>query len=119
MAGNAASSLALMMQLAREEAAGNLTMPQAAMAKATTTRQARASIAQCRSLFGGNGIVTDYGAAKLFGDVEVLYTYEGTYEVNSLIVGRGLTGVGVADGHGSSDSCHPAALASASKGPTL
>ena len=41
---------------------------------------------------GGNGIVLDYGAARHFADAEALYSYEGTKEMNSLIVGRALTG---------------------------
>lgn len=94
MAGNAAATLALMLQVAREQKAERLTMPQAAMAKSTGSRLARASVAMCRAILGGNGIVSDFGAARLFGDAEVLFTYEGSYEINSLIVGRGLTGVG-------------------------
>ncbi|MDP9884926.1 glutaryl-CoA dehydrogenase [Sinomonas atrocyanea] len=90
--GNAQASLSLMVELARIQEAGRLEMAQSAMAKATTTRLARASVAMGRSLLGGNGITTDYEMAKLFGDAEVLYTYEGTYEINSLIVGRAVTG---------------------------
>jgi glutaryl-CoA dehydrogenase len=90
--GNAQASLSLMVELARIQEAGRLEMAQSAMAKATTTRLARSSVAMGRSLLGGNGITTDYEMAKLFGDAEVLYTYEGTYEINSLIVGRAVTG---------------------------
>ncbi|MFJ6027678.1 acyl-CoA dehydrogenase family protein [Pseudarthrobacter sp. NPDC092424] len=90
--GNATASLALMVQLAQIQADGRLEMAQAAMAKATTTRLARASVAMGRSLMGGNGISTDYEMGKLFGDAEILYTYEGTYEINSLIVARAVTG---------------------------
>jgi glutaryl-CoA dehydrogenase len=90
--GNAQASLALMVELARIQEAGRLEMAQSAMVKATTTRLARSSVALGRSLLGGNGITTDYEMAKLFGDAEVLYTYEGTYEINSLIVGRAVTG---------------------------
>ncbi len=90
--GNATASLALMAQLARIQEDGKLEMAQAAMAKATTTRMARASVAMGRSLLGGNGISSDYEMGKLFGDAEILYTYEGTYEINSLIVGRAVTG---------------------------
>ncbi|MDQ0870617.1 glutaryl-CoA dehydrogenase [Arthrobacter sp. V1I9] len=90
--GNASASLALMAQLARIQQEGKLEMAQAAMAKATITRLARASVAMGRSLLGGNGITSDYEMGKLFGDAEVLYTYEGTYEINSLIVGRAVTG---------------------------
>ncbi|WP_337250249.1 acyl-CoA dehydrogenase family protein [Psychromicrobium xiongbiense] len=92
--GNAQASLALMIQFARLQEDGQAEMAQAAMVKATTTRLARASVAACRSLLGGNGIVSDYEGAKLFGDAEVLYSYEGTYEINSLIVGRAVTGMG-------------------------
>lgn len=45
-----------------------------------------------RFLLGGNGISTEYEMSKLLGDAEILYTYEGTYEINSLIVGRAVTG---------------------------
>ncbi|GHG51516.1 glutaryl-CoA dehydrogenase [Sinomonas cellulolyticus] len=90
--GNAQASLSLMLELARIQEAGRLEMVQSAMAKATTTRLARSSVALGRSILGGNGITTDYEMAKLFGDAEVLYTYEGTYEINSLIVARAVTG---------------------------
>ncbi len=92
MLGNATASLALMAQLARVQSEGKLEMVQAAMAKSTTTRLARASVAMGRSLMGGNGISTDYEMGKLFGDAEILYTYEGSYEINSLIVARAVTG---------------------------
>ena len=90
--GNASASLALMAQLARIQTDGKLEMAQAAMAKSTCTRLARASVAMGRSLLGGNGISSDYEMGKLFGDAEILYTYEGSYEINSLIVGRAVTG---------------------------
>jgi glutaryl-CoA dehydrogenase len=90
--GNATASLALMAQLARIQEEGKLEMVQAAMAKSTTTRLARASVAMGRSLLGGNGISSDYEMGKLFGDAEILYTYEGSYEINSLIVARAVTG---------------------------
>ncbi|MDP9982571.1 glutaryl-CoA dehydrogenase [Pseudarthrobacter oxydans] len=90
--GNASASLSLMAQLARIQEDGQLEMVQAAMAKSTTTRLARASVAMGRSLMGGNGISSDYEMGKLFGDAEILYTYEGSYEINSLIVARAVTG---------------------------
>jgi glutaryl-CoA dehydrogenase len=90
--GNATASLALMVELARIQEAGKLEMAQAAMAKATTTRLARSSVAMGRSMLGGNGVSSDFEMGKLFGDAEILYTYEGSYEINSLIVGRAVTG---------------------------
>jgi len=41
---------------------------------------------------GGNGIILEYHAMKALGDIDVLYTYEGTYDINSLVSGRELTG---------------------------
>lgn len=91
--GNAMASLSLMVGVARLQGGGQLEMVQAALAKATATRLARESAAKGRALLGGNGVTSDHEMAKLFGDVEILYTYEGTYEINSLIVGRAVTGV--------------------------
>ncbi|MBC7762680.1 MAG: acyl-CoA dehydrogenase, partial [Candidatus Saccharibacteria bacterium] len=52
----------------------------------------RETVAWCRELFGGNGIVMDYGVMKYFADAEAIYSYEGTREMNTLIVGRAITG---------------------------
>ncbi|KAF5184635.1 Acyl-coenzyme A oxidase 4, peroxisomal, partial [Thalictrum thalictroides] len=46
-----------------------------------------------RELLGGNGILADFLVAKAFCDLEPVYTYEGTYEINSLVTGREVTGV--------------------------
>ena len=45
-----------------------------------------------REVCGGNGIILDNHVMKQFIDLEGIYTYEGTYEVNSLVSGRELTG---------------------------
>jgi glutaryl-CoA dehydrogenase len=68
-------------------------MEQAAMAKASCTARMRESVALARNILGGNGITTDYEIAKIFSDAEAIYAYEGSYEVNSLIVGRAVTGI--------------------------
>lgn len=93
IASNAGASLALMAQLAWTQDAGRFAMHHAALAKSTTTRLARESASLGRELLGGNGIVTDFEMSKIFNDVEVLHTYEGTYDINSLILGRAITGV--------------------------
>jgi glutaryl-CoA dehydrogenase len=62
------------------------------LAKEFTTRHMRETVAWCRELFGGNGIVMDYGVIKYFADAEAIYSYEGTREMNTLIVGRAITG---------------------------
>ncbi|QAY72181.1 acyl-CoA dehydrogenase [Agromyces protaetiae] len=64
-----------------------------AMAKAFVTRRMREVVARCRELLGGNGIQLDHGVARFFADAEALYTFEGTYDMNTLIVGRAITGI--------------------------
>lgn len=64
----------------------------AALAKEYTTSRMRETVAWCRELLGGNGIVLDYGVMRHFADSEAIYSYEGTREMNTLIVGRAITG---------------------------
>ena len=92
MIGNASSSLALMIQLARAETDGTATIELAAVAKASISLRARETAALGRDIGGGNGIRLSSGAAKVFADTEALYTYEGSYDMNCLIVGRHVTG---------------------------
>lgn len=94
IAGHLTACLAMMGEVARKQERGELQMVDAALAKSTATRLARHSAAQGRALLGGNGVVSGHEMAKVFCDVEIIHTYEGTYEINSLIVGRALTGVG-------------------------
>eukprot|EP01031_Cornospumella_fuschlensis_P048870 gene48870-59843_t len=63
----------------------------ASLAKAYTTSRMRETVAWCREIFGGNGIITDYTVARHFADAEAIYSYEGTREMNTLIVGRAIT----------------------------
>lgn len=91
MAGLSAS-MALMVRLVQLQEDGGFEMVHAALAKATTTSSAREAVSVARGLMGGNGVLRDYEISKVFNDVEILYTYEGTYEINSLIVGRAITG---------------------------
>lgn len=60
--------------------------------KAICTKQAREVCALAREVCGGNGIILDNHVIKAFMDIEALYTYEGTYDINMLISGRELTG---------------------------
>jgi glutaryl-CoA dehydrogenase len=63
------------------------------MAKYNNARKARYVTGLAREVLGGNGIVIDNHIARLWTDAEVIYTYEGTNEVNMLLVGRDLTGI--------------------------
>jgi glutaryl-CoA dehydrogenase len=65
----------------------------ASMAKYNNARKARYVTQLARELMGGNGLVIDNHVARLMTDAEVIYTYEGTNEINMLLVGRTLTGI--------------------------
>ncbi len=65
----------------------------ASLAKMNNARKARQVCADARDILGGNGILLDYHVARHDADVEVVYTYEGTDTVQSLTVGREITGI--------------------------
>jgi glutaryl-CoA dehydrogenase len=64
-----------------------------AMAKYNNALKARTVTGLAREIMGGNGLLIENHVARLWTDAEVMYTYEGTNEINLLIVGRELTGV--------------------------
>lgn len=66
---------------------------QASLAKVHNATLAREVVALAREILGGNGILLDHHVARHFADVEALYTYEGTNEINTLVVGREITGI--------------------------
>lgn len=72
--------------------AGKVTMGQVARAKAICSRLAREVVGLAREVCGGNGIILDNHVVKAFMDIEGMYTYEGTYDINMLVSGRELTG---------------------------
>jgi alkylation response protein AidB-like acyl-CoA dehydrogenase len=71
---------------------GKLTGGQCARAKAHCSKMARETVALARECLGGNGILSENRVIRHFMDLEALYTYEGTYDINSLVSGRELTG---------------------------
>jgi glutaryl-CoA dehydrogenase len=73
---------------------GRLTDTIAALAKMNNTRKAREVIAVARDLLGGNGVLLDFHVMRHMADIEALHTYEGTETIQTLIVGRDITGVG-------------------------
>ena len=66
----------------------------AALAKMHNTRTARDVVREARDLLGGNGILLDFHVMRNFADMEAIHTYEGTETIQTLIVGRDITGVG-------------------------
>lgn len=73
--------------------AGTLTPQQASLAKVHNTRKARAIAAEARDMLGGVGILLENGVMRHMADLEALHTYEGTDTVQSLIVGKAITGI--------------------------
>jgi len=82
------------MQLARLEESGRLSDTVAGLAKLNNTRKARQVVAEARDLLGGNGVLLENHVIRHMGDVEVIHTFEGTETMQTLIVGRDITGVG-------------------------
>jgi glutaryl-CoA dehydrogenase len=93
MLANITASQCLVARMAQLQAEGKLTDAHAALAKAFTTSKCRETVAWGRELLGGNGIVADYNVGRFFADAEALYSYEGTYQMQNLIVGKAVTGL--------------------------
>lgn len=74
-------------------AAGKMTDGQAALVKMFNASKARRVVALARETMGGNGILIDRHVARHFADMEAVYSYEGTHEINTLVVGREITGM--------------------------
>jgi alkylation response protein AidB-like acyl-CoA dehydrogenase len=93
MLSNITACQCMVVRTAQLDAEGKLTDQHAALAKAFTTTRMRETVAWARELLGGNGIVVDYNVARYFADAEALYSYEGTYQMQHLIVGKAITGL--------------------------
>jgi len=92
MLGNIVACQCMVARTVELEAKGKLTDAQAAIAKAFTTSKARETVSWAREALGGNGILVDYNVARFFADTEAIYSYEGTYQMQTLIVGKAITG---------------------------
>jgi glutaryl-CoA dehydrogenase len=90
--GNITASIGLVTRVSEMLDEGTQRDEHASLAKAFTTSRMRETVAWCREIFGGNGIVLDYDVIRFFADAEAIYSYEGTREMNTLIVGRAITG---------------------------
>nr|GEX49021.1 acyl-coenzyme A oxidase 4, peroxisomal [Tanacetum cinerariifolium] len=72
---------------------GKMTSGQASLGKSWVTLRARESVALGRELLGGNGVIADFLVAKAFGDLEPIYSHEGTYDINTLGTAKEITGI--------------------------
>jgi glutaryl-CoA dehydrogenase len=93
MLSNATASFGLTVRLAQLQDAGIYKDEQSALAKASCTVRMRETVSWARELLGGNGIVLDYNIGRFVADAEAIYSYEGTREMQTLIVGRSVTGL--------------------------
>ncbi|HEY1926798.1 MAG TPA: acyl-CoA dehydrogenase family protein [Caulobacteraceae bacterium] len=93
MLANVTACQCLMLRLSQLDDEGKLADYHASLAKAFCTARMRETVAWARELCGANGIVVDYNVARFFADAEALYSYEGTYQMQNLIVGKAVTGL--------------------------
>ncbi|HKG24025.1 MAG TPA: acyl-CoA dehydrogenase family protein [Thermomicrobiales bacterium] len=93
MLGEITKTQLLVIQLGRLLEQGKATPGMTAYAKLSATAMAREVAATAREIIGGNGILQEFEVMRHLCDVEGVYTYEGTYEINTLVVGREITGL--------------------------
>ncbi|HGH0814521.1 TPA: acyl-CoA dehydrogenase family protein [Staphylococcus pseudintermedius] len=92
--GNLTHAMAMSAQLARMQENGEYDEVATSTAKMMNALRLRESVAMGRGITGGNGILAgEHDIARFFSDAEAIYTYEGTHEMNALVIGRALTGV--------------------------
>jgi glutaryl-CoA dehydrogenase len=92
MLGNVTASQCLVMRLSQLLDAGLGGGEQASLAKAFCTARMRETVGWARELLAGNGILLEQNVGRFVADAEAIYSYEGTREINSLVVGRAITG---------------------------
>lgn len=93
MLGNLTASLGMVVRLTEQQATGIYREENSALAKMYTALRLRETVGLAREICGGNGITLATDVARFHSDAEAVYSYEGTHEINSLIVGRAVTGV--------------------------
>jgi glutaryl-CoA dehydrogenase len=92
MLGNITASECMVVRLSQLQDAGAMRDEHASLAKAFCTVKMRETVGYARELLGGNGILLDENVGRFVADAEAIYSYEGTREMNTLIVGRAITG---------------------------
>jgi glutaryl-CoA dehydrogenase len=92
MLGNVTSTQALCLRLSQLQDQGLMRDEHASLAKGVCTIRMRETVGWARELLGANGILLDQHVGRFVADAEALYSYEGTREMNALIVGKAITG---------------------------
>ncbi|MCZ4559233.1 acyl-CoA dehydrogenase family protein [Rhodococcus sp. IEGM 1401] len=94
MTANITAALGMAIRVAQLQDNGVHHDEHAALAKTFCTTRLRETVGWAREILGGNGILIEHDVIRFFADAEALYSYEGTAQINNLIVGRGVTGFG-------------------------
>jgi glutaryl-CoA dehydrogenase len=92
MLGNITATHCMVTRLSQMQDAGIMSDEHASLAKAFCTVKMRETVGYARELLAGNGILLDNQVGRFVADAEAIYSYEGTREINTLIVGRAITG---------------------------
>jgi glutaryl-CoA dehydrogenase len=92
MLGNVTASQCLLVRLSQLQDDRLLEDHHASLAKAFCTVRMRETVGWAREVLGGNGILLEESVGRFVADAEAIYSYEGTREMNTLIVGRAITG---------------------------
>jgi glutaryl-CoA dehydrogenase len=92
MLSNLTAMQTMVFRLSQLQDEDKLTDEHASLAKVFCTLRTRDIVGRAREVMGGNGILLQYDVARFVADAEAIYSYEGTKEINSLIVGRAITG---------------------------
>jgi glutaryl-CoA dehydrogenase len=94
MLGNITACFCMVVRLSQLQDARKLKDEHASLAKAFCTVKMRETVGYARELLGANGILLEYQVGRFVADAEAIYSYEGTREMNTLIVGKAITGFG-------------------------
>ena len=92
MLANVTASTAMNVRASQLQDAGQLRDEHASLCKVHSTVRMREAVGWAREVLGGNGILLEHHVGRFVADAEAIYSYEGTREVNTLIVGRAITG---------------------------
>ncbi|MFT4017884.1 MAG: acyl-CoA dehydrogenase family protein [Agriterribacter sp.] len=92
MLSNLTAMQSMVYRLSELQDEGLLKDEHASLAKVFCSLRTRDIVSRAREVMGGNGILLDHNVARFVADAEAIYSYEGTKEINSLIVGRAITG---------------------------
>ncbi|WP_231465010.1 acyl-CoA dehydrogenase family protein [Pedobacter sp. Leaf132] len=92
MLSNLTAMQTLCFRLSQLQDQGLLKDEHASLAKVFCSLRTRDVVSKAREVMGGNGILLEYNVARFVADAEAIYSYEGTKEINTLIVGRAITG---------------------------